>query len=114
MSGVIHFFDNTDDGLRPTEEARIVEVCAEVSPDRRRVLVTVQLTPSMHRPDFDVTLLRDGEEIRSTSVVGAFQPENQLTLHLPAGAAGGSYVARVDLLRDEQVVQTASAAFDVA
>ncbi|HEY4691276.1 MAG TPA: hypothetical protein VIK33_18350 [Anaerolineae bacterium] len=113
MSSTIHFFENADDSPRPPEEVRILHVRAEVSPDGRRVAVSVELTPFFQKPDFDVTLLRGGEEVRSTSVVGAMQPQTQLTLHLPPGDSRGTYLARVDLLRDQQVVQTETAAFEV-
>ena len=113
MSGPLHFFDNTDEEHQPTDDPRITEVRAEVAPDGRRVVVSVSLTPFFRKPDFDVVLLRDGEEVRSTSVVGAMQTRNQLTLHLPPGDLRGAYIARVDLLRDQTVIQTETATFDV-
>ncbi len=113
-SNPIHFFDNLDDSLRPLEEVRITDVRVDVLPDNRRVVVSVNLTPFFEKPDFDVTLLRDGVEERSLSVVGAMQPDMQLTLHLPAGDASGAYVARVDLLRDGRAQQTETVAFEVA
>jgi len=94
----LNFFDEPEEARRPPDEVRITEVRVDPLPDGRRVVVTVKLTPFLQKPDFDVTILRDGSEERSLSVVGAMHPEVQLTMHLPA-ASTGSYVARVDLLR---------------
>ncbi|HLF28521.1 MAG TPA: hypothetical protein VJG32_19475 [Anaerolineae bacterium] len=114
MSSNIHFFDNLDDGPHPTEAVRITDVRADLLPDRRRVVVTVNLTPFFEKPNLDVTLLRAGEEVRSLSVIGAMQPEMQLTLHLPAGDVRGSYTAQVDLVHEAKVQQTETVAFEVA
>ncbi len=114
MSGAIHFFDTSDETPRPLEDVRITRVHVEVMPDNRRVLVSVDLTPFFEKPSFDVTLLRDGVEERATSVVGAMSPQVQLTMHLPPGDPGGSYVARVDLLNvDATVLQAESVSFEV-
>lgn len=108
MSIPLNFFDDPEETSRPPDEVRITEVRVEPLPDGRRVVVSVKLTPFLQKPDFDVTILRDGNEVRSLSVVGAMQPEVQLTMHLPA-APNGSYVARVDLLRPHSAQDTSSA-----
>lgn len=113
MSIPLNFFDDPDTIPLPPEQVRITEVRAEPMPDGRRVIVTVRLTPFLRKPDFDVTLLRDGVEERSTSVVGAMHPEAQFTMHLPANPAG-SYTARVDLLREDGIQQTEEVAFEVS
>ena len=114
MSGAIHFFDTSDESPRPLEDVRITGVHVEVMPDHRRVLVSVDLTPFFEKPSFDVTLLRDGVEERAASVVGAMSPQAQLTMHLPPGNPGGSYVVRVDLLDgDATIRQTETAPFEV-
>lgn len=114
MSGSIHFFDTSDETPRPLEDVRIVGIRVEVMPDSRRVLVSVDLTPFFEKPSFDVTLLRDGVEERTASVVGAMSPQVQLTMHLPPGDPGGSYVVRVDLLDgDTTIRQTETASFEV-
>ncbi len=113
MSDPIHLFDNSDESPRPLEDVRITEVQVQVLPDGRRVLVSVNLTPFFEKPNFDVTLLRDDVEARSLSVVGAMDTHTQLTMHLPAGAPSGTYVARVDLLGEDAVRQTESVTFEV-
>jgi hypothetical protein len=115
VSDPIHFFDVSDVFPRPLEEVRIQGVRAEVMPDGRRVVVSVDLTPFFEKPSFDVTLLRDGVEERSTSVVGAMHTQMQLTLHLPGGDPSGLYTARVDLLGENATVrQSESVSFEVA
>lgn len=113
MSNPIHLFDNSDETPRPLEEVRITEVQVEVLSDGRRVLVSVHLTPFFEKPSFDVTLLRDDVEARSLSVVGAMDTHTQLTMHLPAGDASGTYVARVDLLGEDAVRQSERVTFEV-
>jgi len=115
MSDAIHFFDTSDETPHLLEDVRITRVHAEVMPDHRRVLVSVDLTPSFEKPSFDVTLLRDGVEARAASVVGAMSPQSQLTVHLPPGDPGGSYVVRVDLLDgDAAIRQTETVSFEVS
>lgn len=115
MSDPIQFFDVSDESSRPLEEVRIQSIRAEVMPDGRRVIVSVDLTPFFEKPSFDVTLLRDGVEERSTSVVGAMHANAQLTMHLPPGDPSGRYIARVDLLDNDSIVrQTESVSFEVA
>jgi len=114
VSDPIQFFDSSDEPLRPLEEVRIQDVRVEVLPDGRRVAVSVELTPFFEKPSFDVTLLRDGVEARSSSVVGAMHAHTQLTLHLTGGDPGGRYTARVDLLGEDAIVrQTESVSFEV-
>ena len=109
----LNFFDDPSDAARPPDEVRITEVRVDPLPDGRRVVVSVTLTPFLQKPSFDVTILRDGIEERSLSVVGAMQPEAQLTMHLPAATPGGSYLARVDLLGEGGVQQSETVAFKV-
>ena len=113
MPDTLHFFDNLDDDLRPLEEVRITGVRVDVLPDGRRVVVSVGLTPFFEKPDLDVTLLRGDVEERSLSLVGAMQPQVQLTMHLPGGDPSGSYVARVDLLHEGNIRQSETVAFKV-
>jgi hypothetical protein len=113
VSSNVHFFDTSSDSPRPLEEVRIQEVRADLLPDGRRVVISLTLTPCFEKPNIDVTLLRDGVEERTLSVIGAMDNDMQLTLHLPAGDASGAYTARVDLVRDAAVQQTATIAFEV-
>jgi hypothetical protein len=110
----VHFFDNLDEDARPLEEVRITDVRVDVLPDGRRVAISIALTPFLEKPDIDVTLWRDDVEERSLSVVGAMQPEMQLTLHLPSGDMGGLYTVRVDLLRQGQVQDARRVTFEAA
>ncbi len=113
MSIPLNFFDDPDEALRPPDEVRITEVRVDPLPDGRRVVVSVKLTPFLQKPDFDVTLLREGREERSLSVVGAMQPDVQLTMHLPAQPRG-SYLARIDLLGNDGIRQSETVAFKVS
>ena len=113
MSFDLKFFDDPDQAPRPPEEVRITRVRVDPLPDGRRVAVSISLTPFLKKPSLDVTLLRGGIEERSLSVVEAMENEMQLTLHLPQTDPSGSYLARVDLLREDGIQQTESASFSV-
>lgn len=112
MSIPLDFYDDPDNAPQPPDRVRITELRADPLPDGRRVVITVRLTPFLQKPSFDVTLFRDGVEQRSTSVVGVVQPEAQFTMHLSSNPAG-TYVVRVDLLRESGVQQVEEVAFEV-
>jgi hypothetical protein len=103
----ILFFQDQDELPRPPDKVRIVEVQARPLPDGRRVWVQVTLTPFVECPSFDVTLLRpDGTVERTLSVVNALERTTALTMHLGRADAAPEYVARVELLRNEQTLDT--------
>ena len=112
MSIPLEFYDDPESAPQPPDQVRITEVRADPLPDRRRVVITVKLTPFLKKPSFDVTLFRDGVEQRSTSVVGVMQPEAQFTMHLSSNPAG-AYVVRVHLLREGGIQQAETVAFEV-
>jgi len=114
VSSNLTLFDEPIEPRRPRDEVRIKEIRVEPGPDGRRVAVWVELTPFIDKPNIDIVLLRDGEEVRSLAIVAAMQHQMQVTLHLPAHDQYGTYEVRVDLSYDDQIYQSETHTFEVS
>jgi hypothetical protein len=113
VSSNLTLFDEPVEPRRPRDEVRIKDIRVQPGPDGRRVAIWIELTPFIDKPNLDIVLLRDGEEVRSLAIVAAMQHQMQVTMHLPAHDPYGSYEARVDLTYDDQVYQSETYAFEV-
>lgn len=75
--------DPSEDAL-PPEEVRIRKVSFDVQADRRRVRISMELTPFQIPPDLAVVITdRDGIELASTNIIGAMNSRLSFTMHLP-------------------------------
>jgi hypothetical protein len=81
------------------QELNIVELSAELYPDKRRVKVCFQLTPFQSNPNASLTLLnQDQKSLVSVNIINIFVPENEITLHIPAGENDpGEYSVVIEL-----------------
>jgi hypothetical protein len=87
----IFFLDPADVPL-PQEEVRIRELTANPYPDRRRVQVTIELTPFQTRPNGEITITNeDEEEVASVSFIETIDPKMKFTLHLHTPETPGEY-----------------------
>jgi hypothetical protein len=106
------FFADEAEVPLPPREVRIVEATATPAPDGRRIALNVTLTPFLEYPNLEVILFRpDGEEERSTSIIGAMDRHLALTLHIGQPIAGGTYRAQIDLIHEQAVLQSRSIFF---
>ena len=88
--------------LLPPEEVRITRVTATPYDDRRRVRVTVEMTPFAVQPNLDITLYHAEKPIASTSVVAVMNFRVAFTLHLRgAPPPEGECRASVQLYYDD-------------
>ncbi len=86
------FFQDPADVPLPQEEVRIRELSAEPWPDRRRVRVTVELTPFQTRPNGEINITNeDDEEVASVSFIETIDPKMQFTMHLRTPEIPGEY-----------------------
>jgi hypothetical protein len=86
------FFQDPADVPLPLEEVRIRELSAEPWPDRRRVRVTVELTPFQTRPNGEINITNeDEEEVASVSFIETIDPKMQFTMHLRTPETPGEY-----------------------
>jgi hypothetical protein len=76
------FHDPSDIPL-PPHEVRIRDLRAEPHPDGRRVRVFLELTPFTQRPSGELVLQDfSGNELANVSIVEAFIPKMELTMHM--------------------------------
>jgi hypothetical protein len=67
----------------PPEHVRVLRARAEPYADRRRVRVSVSLTPFLERPDVDLRIVDPpGATVAEASVIECVEPDFELTLHL--------------------------------
>ena len=100
------FFADEDEVPLPPREVRIITAEAQPSPDGRRIALDLTLTPFLEYPNLEIALFRpDGTEERSMSIIGTMDRRLNLTLHVRQPAAG-SYRIQIDLVHDNEVLQT--------
>ena len=81
-------FDNQsiqpDQILPEDQETDILEITAEPYPDKRRIKVLFRLSSFASAPNASITLTNEDDQLLvSANVVNIFNPENEITLHLP-------------------------------
>lgn len=107
------FFADEDEVPLPPKEVRITAARAQPAPDGRRVALSITLTPFLEYPNLEVVLYRpDGAEERSLTVVGTMERDLLLTLHIKQPMSG-EYRARIDLIYENEVLQTQAVIFSV-
>lgn len=77
----------------------ILEITAEPYPDKRRIKVLFRLSSFSSAPNVSINLTNENNEILVTAnMVNIFNPENEITLHLPANKnQPGDYFVTLDL-----------------
>ena len=106
------FFADEAEVPLPPREVRITEATAQPSPDGRRVALNIVLTPFLEYPNLEIVLFRpNGDEERSTSIIGAMDRHVAVTLHVNRPIAGGEYRAQIDLMHENEVLQSQSVSF---
>ena len=82
-------FDNQsiqpDQILPENQDTDILEITTEPYPDKRRIKVLFRLSSFASAPNVSIKLTNEDNEILVTAnMVNIFNPENEITLHLPA------------------------------
>ncbi len=95
------------DQILPGDQvADILEIVAEPYPDKRRIRVQFRLSSFSTAPNASINLTNEADEILVTAnLVTMFNPENEITLHLPANKnQPGDYRVTLDLfsLKEEE------------
>lgn len=100
------FFADEDEVPLPPREVRITAAEAQPSPDGRRIALDLTLTPFLEYPNLEIVLFRpDGAEERSMSIIGTMDRRLNLTLHVRQPVPG-PYRIQIDLIHDNEVLQT--------
>ena len=89
----------------PPEEVRVRSVNVEPYADGRRVKISLELTPFQISPDIEVQVTDlDGEEMSSTSIIGAVQGKLSFTMHLADESRSADCLLKVAVIYREQGV----------
>lgn len=76
----------------PPDEVRIKELRAEPWQDNRRVGIYLEVTPFLKKPNGEVTITNpQGEVTAQASIIETIVPKMELTMHLRASIASGTY-----------------------
>lgn len=88
-----------NDNLRPRDEIKVEKITASPFPDRRRVKVTVDITPFRERPNLEIAIEdRSGKSIAGTSAIALMNFTTSYVLHLRGiDDPAGQYTVRVQL-----------------
>ena len=106
------FFENPNDPPVAPEDVKIRSLTAKPYEDGRRVSVEFEITPFEEKPNLEMVVLNEAEEIVATfSVLEAIENKMSFTLHLREANPGGEYLLKMiifytDLssLEDEETV----------
>lgn len=104
----LNFITDPEMAPRPREEIEILDLALTPYPDRRRVKVSLQLTPfaPVDRPNLEISAVNAaGSPVGDISVIGAMQTRLHLTMHLREPEIDGEYVFSASLSYDDQPPQ---------
>jgi predicted SnoaL-like aldol condensation-catalyzing enzyme len=85
----------------------VVEFSSEIYPDRRRVMVTFQLSAFQVNPNASLKLLNlNGDRLAEVNIINIFSQTNEITLHIPVNQnKPGDYKIELDLfyIQEEEI-----------
>jgi hypothetical protein len=78
-------FIQPDQILPENQDTDILEIAAEPYPDKRRIKVLFRLSSFNSPPNISIILSNEnGDNLAAAKLVNIFNPENEITLHIPA------------------------------
>lgn len=104
----LNFITDPEMAPRPREEIEILDLALSPYPDRRRVKITLHLTPfaPVDRPNLEITAVNDGgSPVGAVNVIGTMQTRLHLTMHLREPEIDGEYTFTASLSYDDQPPQ---------
>lgn len=114
----LNFITDPEMAPRPREEIEILELSLSAYPDRRRVKMSIRITPfaPMDRPNLEIVVTNEqGVFVGDISVIGAMQTRLNLTMHLREADIDGIYTFNASLSYDDEPAQhTTSAQIDLS
>ena len=85
----------------------VEEFSSEIYPDRRRVMVTFQLSAFQVNPNASIKLLnQNGDRLAEVNIINIFSQANEITLHIPVNQnKPGDYKIELDLfyIQEEEI-----------
>jgi hypothetical protein len=93
----IHFLDEQQIPL-PPEKVRFRDVEATLLPDKRRVRLSMWLTPFQAPPNIDISAFDSQQRpVGSATIIEAIEPRMAITLHLRGSIDPGLYTIALTL-----------------
>lgn len=81
-----------EESPQPPENIRIKNVKLRLFPDRRRVRVSIQLTPFEVPPNIEIDVLDDTKNrVANASIIEIGDPTMEVTIHLRGEVSAGKY-----------------------
>lgn len=96
-------FLQNNNTLLPRDQVRVIHVEATPYPDRRRIRVSVEVTPFRERPNLEITI-RDaaGQRVVGTSVLETMLVKMEFILHMRGSDdPAGDYAVQVMLYYED-------------
>lgn len=108
------FVDSSETPLPPSD-VRLRSIEVHPYPDRRRLKVSLDLTPFQVAPDIEITLKDErGGRLASANIIGAVSNKMTLTLHIRTELPSQDCTVEASLGYDEiGIVHTDSVVFSV-
>lgn len=104
----LNFITDPEMAPQPREEIEILEFDLSPYPDRRRVKMSIRLTPfaPVDRPNLQIWVVNAANEpAGEISVIGAMQTRLNLTMHLRDELIDGEYTFTANLSFDDEPPQ---------
>lgn len=81
----------------PPDQVEIREFKAEPYEDGKRVHIYLTFTPFQEDPSAEIKVFDPrGSQVANVDIIETFDPNTEITLHLPEDRAKGEYTAKVD------------------
>ncbi len=119
MPDDIQFYDDADGNARlpkrPPSDARIERYRVMPWPDGTRVTVEMTFGAFKEFPSIDVCIVNTaGEVVRQTALVSSMERQPAPTMWLPRLARGTPMLALIEVLGDDEPLQSIRVPFEVA
>ena len=100
------FFSEPSETPLPRDEVRLLGLTVEAYPDGRRVLVSIELTPFLEKPNGDIVITNgEGQCVAEACFIGTIVPKFDMTLHLRHSSPRlGEYTAAVTIFFTEEII----------
>jgi hypothetical protein len=99
------FFQDPSAVPLPPDEVKIVELRAESWPDKKRVKVTLEITPFLKRPNGEISLIdAKGNEVSIVNIIESIETKMEITLHLRGVDPEGDFLVSASIYYTEEPI----------
>lgn len=99
------FFQDPSAVPLPPDEVKIVELRAESWPDKKRVKVTLEITPFLKRPNGEISLIdAKGNQVSIVNIIESIETKMEITLHLRGVDPEGDFLVSASIYYTEEPI----------